>query len=221
MFSRVAGKLVFCYMFIVYAFMGPLTAQENTTKSALYPGLGFGIGIFYPSDVNDYINDDMAGYYQQAGTYNMFLYLGLHGSLTYKIKWFDMAGIAEYAIAPKFIFISNTSEIITYNFHRFSPGLLANFHIPMKSERHEFLLGGGAQYHWMKFEDFKGENIGFMFQAGVNFNLSKVILQPHLAVNLAKAEGVNTQGHNNCDLNYSGVQIGLNIFFSSHTHFND
>ena len=189
-----------------------MNAQEGITKkSAFYPGIGIGFGFFYPKGVNEFISNDLSSYYQQLGTFDMFMYYEVNGFLTYRMKWFDVTALAEYAIAPKFILISNTSEMITYGYSRFSPGMLANFYVPMGSGRHAVMLGGGAQYHFMRFKEFKGNNIGFRLQAGVSLQFGKLNLQPLLAFNLANVNDGMLVNGKLYDLNYTGGQLGINV----------
>jgi len=196
------------FMFSIFC----LNAQQGITKtSAFYPGFGIGFGFFYPKGVNEYISNDLSSYYQQYGTNDIFMYYAVSGSLTYKIKWFDVSALAEYAIAPKFIYVSNTSDLITYGYSRFSPGMLASFYIPFASGRHAILLGGGAQYHFMKFKTFKGNNIGFRIQAGISLQFGKFNVQPLLAFNIAKAKNEMMVNDKLYDLNYTGGQLGINL----------
>jgi hypothetical protein len=192
----------------------PVDAQQDKVKtSALYPGFGIGLGIFYPGDVNEYIESHMPGnILSQTGSTDLFMYEEIHAFLTYRIKWIDITSIVEYAFGPKWIIITNSTNQF-YSFNRFSPGLLVNFYIPTGSGRHAIYLGGGAQYHFMKFEEYKGGNIGLRVNAGYSIQFGKLNLQPYLAFNLAKAKDTETLEFNAFELNYTGGQIGLNLSF--------
>jgi hypothetical protein len=213
--STTRGMCILACIFMLLFSIFNLNAQQGTTKtSAFYPGFGIGFGFFYPKGVNEYISNDLSNYYQQYGTYDMFMYYTVNGFLTYKMKWFDVTALAEYAIAPKFILISNTSDLITYGFGRFSPGMLANFYVPFASGRHAVFFGGGAQYHMMKFKEFKRNTIGFRFQAGVSLQFRKFNVQPVLAFNLANAKDKMIVNNKLYDLSFTGGQLGIN--FSIH-----
>ena len=129
-----------------------LQAQWDIDKSSgLYPGFGIGLGVFYPEDVNNYIEADIpSNIITSYGTTDLYMYEELHAFLTYKIKWIDITGIMEYALGPKWIVISGSTNLF-YNFRRISPGLLVNFYFPTGTGRHAIYLGGGAQFHFMKF----------------------------------------------------------------------
>jgi hypothetical protein len=185
----------------------PLAAQDNPKSFAFSPGFGISIGGFYPNEVNQYISDDLSGYI----TTNEKLYMYESGNifLNFKFKWFDVTALTEYAVGAKIIVGADKN----YLFNRFSPGVLANFFIPSgKSKRHAFLIGGGIQYHMMSFEGFKGNTIGFRFQAGYDIQFSHINVQPILAFNLANAKEAK-YNHSYIDLNYTGGQIGVNVSF--------
>lgn len=210
-----AGKAgILAFMFLLNSIMPGLYARQGNDKtSGFYPGIGIGFGFFYPRGVNEYINNELSSYYMQYGTQEMFMYYDLEGSLTYKMKWFDVTALAEYAIGPKFILITNTSEWITYGFSRFSPGMLADFYLPFGTGRHAVFMGGGAQYHFMKFKTVKAHNIGFRIQAGVSLQFRKINIQPLLAFNIANAKDEMTVNEQLYDLNFTGGQLGVKLSF--------
>ncbi|MBN2275248.1 MAG: hypothetical protein JXR41_12235 [Bacteroidales bacterium] len=198
-----------------------LQAQYTFTKTnGFYPGLGIGIGVFYPEDVNEYIEADLpSNIITSYGNTDIYMYEALNASLTYKIKWIDITAILEYALGPKWIIITNGTNHF-YNFRRISPGLLVNFYVPTGTGRHALFLGGGAQYHFMKFEDITRNKIGFRVNLGYCLQFNGISVQPYLAFNLANAKGPETQGtyigteqFDRFDLNYTGGQIGVNLSF--------
>jgi hypothetical protein len=205
----------FLFSFCLIAALGiysSVNAQQDNSKTfGVYPGFGFGIGYFNPKQVNVYIADNLPdNIYMQYGSTDIFLYEELHVFVTCRIKWMDITSLVDYALGPKFIVISGSSSQF-YNFNRISPGLLVNFYIPTHSSRHSFFIGGGAQFHIMKFEEYGGNAIGYRANAGYNIQLRKIGLQPNIAFNLAKAE--DDRDFYAFELNYTGLQIGLNVSF--------
>ncbi|MBN1416215.1 MAG: hypothetical protein JW973_14025 [Bacteroidales bacterium] len=193
-----------------------LHAQPGGKKtSAFYPGIGIGAGFFNPSDVNKYIENHLPAYImEQVGFSEMILYEEVQGFLTYRIKFVDITSLVEYAIGPK-LFIVIPGDDQYYFFHRLSPGLLANFYIPVGSGKHAIYIGGGAQYHFMWFEEFKGNTIGFRLQAGFSLQFGRFNIQPHLAFNLAKAVHKDESTDRTFDLNYTGGNLGINVSIHS------
>jgi hypothetical protein len=200
--NALCAVLFFCFI------TGSLKAQHDYKSFAVSPSFGFGIGGFNPAGVNEYINNDLSGFITTNA--ELYLYEEIHFSLNFKFKWFDISPIAEYAIGPKVVVGADRS----YFFNRLSPGVLANFFIPMGSSgKNALFIGGGAQYHMMSFEDFKGNTPGYRIQLGFDLQFGRVNMQPILAFNLANAKNILPSDFNNRDLNYTGGQIGINISF--------
>jgi hypothetical protein len=210
------GKLLQLVMII--ALMLPvsiLQSQESSTRStAVYPTFGFGIGFFYPSDVNDYIQyeiDDL-GYTDQYNT-SLYMYLEIKGGLTFRMKKMDISGSLEYCIAPKWVVVTGGGSNLTYSYTRLSPVITANYYIPLKSGRHAFFLGGGVHYNIMKFKKFSASSPGFKLQAGFSLQMGKFNLQPYVAFNYVKATDSSDQVWGDFDMDYTGGQIGIMLSF--------
>ncbi len=200
--------IIFFFLFLTT----PSHAQNSdAAKFAVYPGFGLSFGFFDPKDVNKYIENSLPTSDFQFGFSDMIMYFECHASLTFKIKWIDVTGLVEYAMAPKYItVIGYSEEDYFYCFCRLSPGILANVYFPVGSGKHAMYAGGGAQYHFMKFEEFKGNNIGYRINAGISLQLRKLNLQPFIAYNIANAKDEEDETF---DLNYTGAQIGVNLSF--------
>jgi len=188
---------------------------------AVYPSFGLGVGFFSPRDVNNYIKEsiDAVGYSSQMGTSSMFMYFDLQGAVTFRIKQADFSAILDYAIAPKWVVVTNGDDMSFY-FSRISPGLTANYYIPLKSGRHAFFVGGGIQYHYMKFESIHASSPGFRLQAGVSLQFGKFNLQPNAAFIYGQSKTASVSAFSNSDfvMNYTGMQIG--VILSSHPRIN-
>jgi len=199
-------------IFVSFTFFPSINAQNSNTKNfAVYPGFGLGFGFFYPKDVNEYIENDLPTMDYEIGFSDIIMYFEGHASLTFKIKWIDITSLVEYAIAPKYIAVTGSSEgDYFYAFTRLSPGILTNFYFPIGSGKHALYAGGGVQYHFMKFEEYKGNNIGFRLNAGISLQFRKFNLQPFIAFNIANAKDEESESF---DLNYTGGQIGVNLSF--------
>ena len=190
-----------------------LCAQENDGRTGIvYPAFGIGIGFFYPGDVNDYIEASLpAGYVMEYGFNDLIMNITLQGGVTFRMKQFDISGLFEYALAPKYIMVTNGDDY-PFFFHRFSPGIAANYYVPVGTGRHAFMVGGGINYSFMKFEQFTGSSPGFRIQAGFSLQFGHFNLQPYGAFSYAKATD-NETDWGDFTLNYTGGQIGVNLSF--------
>lgn len=201
-------RLIISFMVILVSFWGlNLNAQKN---QGLYPIFGFGIGFFYPNDVNEYIADAYSGYILQGGTIEMFMFLEGHAGLTYKMKFIDFTGLFEYGIAPKIAYLEGPS----FAFTRFSPGFLTNFYIPVGSGKHAFFIGAGPQYHFLNFEEYSANKLGIKAQVGMSLTFGKFNLQPFGSFNYVKGVDTNANG-NDFELDFTGGQIGVYLSFHS------
>jgi hypothetical protein len=190
-------------------------SQDSTRmSSALFPTFGVGFGFFYPSDVNQYIQDEMntLGYIEEYNT-DLYMYFEIRGGLTYRIKSIDFSTIIEYDIAPKWIMVSGGGDDLTYYYSRIAPAIMVNYYIPVGAGRNAFFLGGGVNYSFMKFEDFNASNPGFKLQAGFNLQFGGFNLQPFGAFNYATATDSSDPFWGDFVLSYLSGQIGVNFSF--------
>lgn len=194
-----------------------LLAQETSSGNMkIYPSFGFAAGFFYPGDVNDYIAASLAlaGVTKQYGTTDMFMNYEIHGGVTFRLKRMDFSGELAYAFAPKWIIVENGNNM-NYYFNRISPGVSANYYIPMNSDKMDLFFGGGIQYHFMKFEDFNAGNPGFCLRAGVSMQFGRFNMQPNISFLYAKSED-NYMGaftENTFVMNYTSGLIGIIMSF--------
>ena len=159
-FCSCSGIILITSVILLFHAGSILPAQETASGNMkIYPSFGVAAGFFYPSDVNDYIAASLAiaGVTKQYGTTDMFMNYEIHGGVTFRLKSMDFSGELAFAFSPKCIFVENGDNMNFY-FNRVSPGVSANYYIPMKSEKTDFFFGGGFQYHFMKFEDFNASN---------------------------------------------------------------
>jgi hypothetical protein len=181
---------------------------QDLKKFAFGPGLSLNIGVFNPEDVNAYIANALSGYTILLGNTDMILYYEVSGFFTFKTRWVDIIPTFNYAISPKIVVGAEN-----FYFSRISPGVLANFCIPVgMSGKNAFFIGGGIQYHKMKFEEsegstFEANKLGFRAQLGFDLQAGSFNLSPTLAYNIADSQ---TAG---LDMNYSGFQLGLVMSF--------
>jgi hypothetical protein len=214
-FSDLKAKALIWLAFIVIISWQTLLSQDSITKTfAFYPSVGFGIGFFYPSDVNDYIEFDMASQ-GVAGSYNtsLYMYLEVKAGLTYRMKCFDITGGFEYDVAPKFILVSGSSvNSITYFYHRLSPEISANYYFSTKNSKNAFFIGGGANYSFLSFEEYRASAPGLKVQLGYSMQFDKFNLQPYGAFRYTRATDSST-GMDDFVMDYTGGQFGLILSF--------
>lgn len=181
-------------------------------NNGLFIGIGTGLGIFYPNDVNEYIKTATSNILTDQEFSDMFVN-GV-GRLSISNKFnskFELALVTEFAIATSTIAEYGTDDLTIYTFTRVSPGILSKFYFPIKSGRHAFYIAPGVNYHFMKFEEFEANNFGGKLQLGLSFNFKKFSLQPYMSIDYATATD-NSQP-NSLELNYSGLQLGFEFHF--------
>jgi hypothetical protein len=181
--------------------------SQDLPKSRFCFGAGLDIGFFYPSDVNNFIENDLPDGETTFGYMGIFANFGLHVTLGYKIyKHLEFQWLFEGVAAPKYV--STNVGDYSYNFWRVSSGVMGNFHIPMNSTgKHSFYFGIGPILHSMTFKKYSSMAVGPRLQLGVSLNNYKFNPQIYLAGDYASA---NDQGFN---LDYSSVKIGCNVNF--------
>lgn len=200
-----SGILLFCTC-------NMLVAQETSSgKMRVYPSIGIAAGFFNPGDVNDYIAASAGAMSTEFGTTDMFVNYEIKGGVTFRLKHVDFSGDLAFGVAPKWIIVTNGSNM-NYYFTRISPGISANYYMPMKSKRMEFFLGGGVQYHFMKFEDIKGHTPGFTLRAGISMQFGKFNMQPNVSFLYARTDDTNLM-RNGFILNYTSGLIGIIMSF--------
>src|SRR5512145_1652960 len=159
-------------------------AQESASKtSALYPSFGIGIGFFYPSDVNDYIDAELSNYI--TVNEDMYMYLEVKGGLTYRLKKVDFSGMLEFDVGPKIA--TSGDETYTYFFTRIAPEIGANYYISGRSGKNAFFIGAAVSYAWLKFEEFSASAPGIKGQVGYSMQFGKFNMQPYIAFRYNKA----------------------------------
>lgn len=185
-----------------------LKAQDDA-KFAVGPGLSINVGYFNPEGPNAYITEALSNYTILFGVTDLLLYYEVSGFLNFKSKWFDVSPTFVYAISPKII-----AGAEDFYFTRMSPGCLANFFIPVGFKgKNAVFIGGGVQYHMMKFEGFEGNHLGYRAQVGFDLQFGNFNLQPVIAFNIANVPNGIMVNETMYDLNYTGGQIGVNMSF--------
>jgi hypothetical protein len=179
----ITGFLFTVCLFYVLPFS---SAQESASKnSMIYPSFGLGIGFFYPSDVNAYIEDNiMSGYV--SNNYEIYEYLEAKAGLALRMPKFDFGVSLEYDIAPKISIVTN-GESFSYAYNRMGPEIYANYYLSNKSGKNAFFIGAAVNYSFLWFKEFKGSTPGVKLQAGYSLQLKKINLQPYGAFRYAKA----------------------------------
>jgi hypothetical protein len=219
--SKISAKVgkVLIFFFLTVCLSATTLHAQNFKKFAFGPGLSINVGVFNPEEINQYIATALNDYTIVFGNTDLIMYYELSGCLNFKTRWVDVSPTFTYAIAPKIIVGAQS-----FYFTRISPGVLANFFIPTgMSGKTALFIGGGIQYHMMKFEEYEGNNIGFKVQLGYDLQFGNFNMQPVLAFNIATAAGQIPQyPSSTLDMNYTGGQIGINMSFHkpvSHRRF--
>ncbi|MBN2167511.1 MAG: hypothetical protein JW717_14640, partial [Marinilabiliaceae bacterium] len=183
---------------------------------------GFNAGVFYPSDVNNYIYSWLENKYGSINSgYNLDIYLNLSLSLGFSHKLnknLEIKPMIELSMAPKIITVY-ADDIETYSFNKVSPGVLGLFHIPVGKHKHSLFFGGGVLYNFLSFKEFKDSSLGwraiggFSFMNHKNFN-PQVFMGWDQAIGKATNNSYNSYiNSNSIDLDYSSFKIGTYLNF--------
>jgi hypothetical protein len=219
-------KRLIYFLFVLIAISGTISAkpfstpEENEKPKLFYFGVGIGIGIFSPSDINDYMNDYYGSVDPTMGTFEMIEYFPINvtGSFFFS-KYTELQIETELAYSPKIIMINNESE--SFSYLRFTPNVKFNFHIPF-SKKFSYFIGPGVSYNFLTFkspdEKYTGKTPGFAAQTGVMIRFRKMAIQPYYAMSFIEAEAENSSTIYNPantlkTLNYTGGQIGCKVMF--------
>ncbi|HAF28717.1 MAG TPA: hypothetical protein DCG75_06675 [Bacteroidales bacterium] len=182
-------------------------SAQDVFKFKFFPSISFGY-LMNPEDVNNYISDDLSSYSITFGTTDivMSFNFGIGGSFRF-YNLIEVQPLVEYSYAPKII--SGADE--SYAFNKFSGGMMANFLIPISSERKSsVIIGAGLLYNSMSFEEFSGSSLNPRFQTGLSLNNDRFNPQIIFAYDLAKA---TDDEYESFELNYSSIRIGVNLNF--------
>lgn len=195
-------------------------ARPAAAKKWLFLGGGINIGFFSPKDVNRYIEgwvDELSGTtVVESGFTSMILHFGGHLRLTFKpIEYLRIHLVGELAWGPKAISSNQDSKF--FSFLRISPGLEVTGHIPFGSgRRHSIFAGGGALYHWMKFEHFQAGNIGGRAMVGYSIYIRRSMMTALIAFDYARADtgktiGIGSDRNRDMSLDYTGVLVSFSF----------
>lgn len=181
-------------------------AQIKPFKVKFFPSINFGF-FTNPSDVNNYISEDLSEYIITSGTSDMILNFNL--GLGVSFRFYNIVEVQptfEYALGPKIIMGAKS-----YSFNKSSVGMMTNFMIPLNSEReNSIILGGGVFYNIITFEKYSGNKVAPRVQLGYSINNNEFNPQITIAYDMASAEADSATEFY---LNYSSVRIGVNLCF--------
>ncbi len=195
-----------------------LIAQDEPSPFEVnfFPSVHFGF-FTGADDVNEYIKEDLSNASVEFGTTDLIMNFTLGVGVGFRFaNLVELQPIVEYSLGPKII-SGGVSK--TYNFNKFSGGMMANFMIPISYNRKSsILVGAGMFYNNMKFEGYSGNAINPRFQVGFSLNNNRFNPQILLALDLAKFEPDDpnpplTMELNTFELNYSSFRVGVNLNF--------
>ncbi len=103
-----------------------------------------------------------------------------------------------------------------FGFMRYSPGLVAKFHLPVFKHGKSVFAGVGFIYHWMSFESFSASAPGLRVLLGFELYTGTSMIELFGAFDYAKAGTGEPIGYGHAEemvLNYTGGLVGFNIHF--------
>jgi len=195
-----------------------LYQSDNGKKERMvYAGVGIVLGVFSPRQVNDYIEDDLpSNIFLTMGTTDMIANFNLRLSLTVRPhRVIDIVPFAEFGWAPKFISVEYEDSYY-YSFTKVAPGLATRIHVPFGSGRHSLFFAPGVSYDILSFKDdsrsvAKAAGLGLRFHAGFNLGLGKVLIQPFVGFEYARA--IDEEYYGGFELSFSSFQLGVDFCF--------
>lgn len=197
-------KIIVVILIIFFAIHAQSQEDSKTFDFKLFPSIHF--GFFNPEDINQLISDDLSNYSIEFGTTDLIMNfnIGLGASLRF-FNLFEVQPVFEYSIAPKIVSGADKN----YSYNKMSGGLIGNILIPMSSsKKHSILIGVGALYNQMSFEDFSGSGFNPRVQAGISLNNNKFNPQVILSYDFAKATADENE---NFILDYRSFRVGVNL----------
>ena len=104
-----------------------LSQEAKPGPKLFYFGVGVNVGFFYPSDINDYLEDHYSDYLLEFGTYSMIMYytFNIDGAFFFS-RFTELKLELECATSPKFI---SAGETDIYLFNRITPALKFNLNL--------------------------------------------------------------------------------------------
>ncbi|MBN2341177.1 MAG: hypothetical protein JXX29_02890 [Deltaproteobacteria bacterium] len=197
----------------------PWPNRTEPRRHLLLLGGGGALGFIYPKEVNDYMADwinaqgDIA--VVEEGFTEMILSLVPNISLSYSpVEYVNLELFTEFGWAPKILAVQGGDSEV-FNFLRISPGLNVLFHIPFRSYRNSFFIGGGVEFDMLKFEDFRANALGARGKLGIRMLSRKTVIDLFAAVLVTKRESDEVSGMS-LELNYTSVLLGTSIYFYLH-----
>lgn len=182
-------------------------------------GVGFSLGVFWPPDVNSYIEgyaDSLPGVVEGDSTMRINLVPRLAVALKLG-RYFQLAGLAELGWGFTTVTDSGGDVSELFSFWRFSGGILASANLPLSALRGDALFAGlGPMVHHMRFEDFRATAVGFRAAAGYRFYEGIMLIDAFIAVDVVRGDTGEPIGFGNSSamvLNYSGVLFGATVYF--------
>ena len=195
--------------------------RKGPRKLMFLIGPGLSLGIFYPSEVNNYMErwlDNQGTVVSKSGFTGMFINIVPRVTMEFlPIEYVGIEVLGELGWGPKIISIEGGDSKI-FSFVRYSVGGAVNGYIPLSGGRKAIKLGVGGLFHHMSFEGFSTNTVGFRAQAG--YRIYQRIFTPEIFAAFDYAKGdVGTPGGFTSNypknLNFTGVIVGVNFYFNT------
>jgi hypothetical protein len=194
-------------------------SQDDEKHGHFQVGAGFGFGIFFPSEINDYMSEyfDDHDISLNYGSTELFMNLGGRIFMGYQTKFnLGIEAFLEGAVAPKSVKVTNGSDF-AYSMNRMSPGAKLYYSIPV-SRVFKIIVGAGPTYNRLKFtldgnklfeqKGVIGTKVGIAFQFNARHFAPRVAIDYDMIKGNAKYID-NYGAQRSIEMNYSGIQIGL------------
>lgn len=195
----------------------PVTPAHNVALRAprsmkLYLGPGFGLSGFDPDMVNRFIEGwekSQGTVAAQSGFPEMYMAFVPRLSLAFApIEYVEAQVCGEIGWAPKVVVNASSGESRYFAFTRYSIAGAVNGHLPLKNHRFSLYAGGGLLYHYLSFEGYSANALGYRGQVGFRIHGRTFVPDIFLAFDYVKA---TTNSH--FELDFTSGTIGANFYF--------
>lgn len=181
--------------------------HELISVGKVFVGAGASYGFFYPSAVNEFLNDIYSNYILTQGVYDIFMNYTLRASLGTQLSdYFCVRGELSYSVAPKFITTNIRDEL--YSLNRLSPGVIGEVLIPVSSFGNYLFGGAMLNFNYFTFEGYNASSFGGQLRGGVRWlGTDKFFFDVFIAIDAAKGATKSFAGPTH--LSYNGAQFGV------------
>ena len=189
----------------------PSESESETAEQFSRYAIGIygGFHFFYPNDVNDYIESELAGTTATSGFKNMILCfdIGLGFKYMYNENFGIKAGV-DGLLGPKIVMNADYSYLLS----AVSPGASALAVLPLGDDFSLF-AGIGPDFYFSWFKSYFGYGIGGKAELGVQVNREAEVSLVGRYAKIPNRKKINGSKPD-FDMEFTGVEIRATYWFN-------